>query len=114
VTVHVDAGDYVLLVIGGATAAALWAAIGLGVGAVVRNQIPTVVGIFVWVLFVENILIGSIPGVGKFAPAALGRAIAGDTNGTLHTPALGAVLLGLYAAAAITAGWFATTKRDFA
>jgi hypothetical protein len=114
VTVRFDAGDYALLIAGGAAAAALWAVIGLGVGAVVRSQVPTVVGIFVWVLFVENILIESIPSVGKFAPAALGRAIAGGTNGTLHTPALGAVLLALYAGAAIAAGWAATTRRDFA
>jgi ABC-2 type transport system permease protein len=80
----------------------------------VRSQVPTVWAIFVWVPFVENILTGSIPSVGKFAPAALGRAIAGDTNGTLHTPALGAVLLALYAGAAIATGWAATTRRDFA
>src|SRR5713101_9082447 len=71
VTVPADAGDYALLVAGGSIAAALWAVIGLGVGAVVRSQVPTVVGIFVWVLFVENILIGSIPTVRKYAPAAL-------------------------------------------
>jgi hypothetical protein len=102
------------LVVGGAVAAALWAVIGLGVGALVRSQVPTVVGIFVWVLFVENILTGSLPSVGKFAPAALGLAVAGATDNTLHTPALAAALLALYAAAAITVGWLATTRRDFA
>jgi ABC-type transport system involved in multi-copper enzyme maturation permease subunit len=114
VTIHVRAGDYVTLIIGGAIAAALWAVIGLGVGAVVRNQVPTVVGIFVWVLFVENILIASIPSVGKFAPAALGLALAGATENVLHTPALAGVLLALYAGAAIAIGWLATTRRDFA
>jgi hypothetical protein len=114
VTVQVDGGDYLLLVVGGAAAAALWALIGVGVGAVVRSQVPTVVGIFVWVLFVENILIGSIPAVGKFAPAALGRALAGATKSTLHTPALAVVLLAIYAGAAMAAGLLATTRRDFA
>jgi len=116
VTVRLDVGDYTLLIVGGAAAAALWAVIGLGVGAIVRSQVPTVVGIFVWVLFVENILTGSIPSVGKFAPAALGRAIAGAraTNGTLHTPALGAVLIALCAGAAIGAGWATTPQRDYA
>jgi ABC-type transport system involved in multi-copper enzyme maturation permease subunit len=114
VAINIHTGDYALLVAGGAAAAALWATIGLGVGAVVRNQVSTVVGIFVWVLFIENILIGSIPGVGKYAPAALGRAIAGATNNTLHTPALAVVLLAVYASAAIAAGWLATTRRDIA
>jgi ABC-type transport system involved in multi-copper enzyme maturation permease subunit len=114
VPINVRTGDYVVLVLGGAIAAGLWAVIGLGVGATVRSQVPTVVGLFVWVLFVEYILIGSIPSVGKFAPAALGRAIAGATNNTLQTPALGAVLLALYAGAAITLGWRITSRRDFA
>ena len=111
--VHVTAGDSALLVAGGAAAAALWSVIGLGIGAVVRSQVPTVVGIFVWVLFVENILIGSIPSVGKFAPGALARAIEGATDNTLHSPTLGVGLLALYAAAALAAGWLATTRRDF-
>jgi ABC-type transport system involved in multi-copper enzyme maturation permease subunit len=114
VPIHVATNDYILLIVGGAFAAALWAALGLGVGATIRSQVPTVVGLFVWVLFVENILVGSIPGIGKFAPAALGRALAGATNGTLRTPALGALLLSLYAAAAIGLGWRVTTRRDFA
>ena len=113
VALHVTMGDYVLLVAGGAGAAALWAVIGLGVGAIVRSQVPTVVGILVWVLFVENIL-GSLPSVGKFAPGALGRAIAGAANGTVSAPTLGFVLLALYAIASVTVGWVATDRRDFA
>ena len=114
VPLHVAAGDYVLLVAGGATAAALWAVIGLGVGAIVRSQVPTVVGLLVWVLFVENILVGSVPNVGKFAPGALGRAIAGASNGTVSAPAIGLALLALYAVASVTLGWVATNRRDFA
>jgi ABC-type transport system involved in multi-copper enzyme maturation permease subunit len=115
VTLNVHAGDYVLLVVGGAAAAALWAIIGLGIGAVVRSQVPAIVGMFVWVLFVENLLDGGFPAVGKYAPAALGRAIAGATgDGTLHTPALAASLLVGYAAVAVAAGWFTTTRRDVA
>lgn len=113
VGLQVTSGDYVLLVAGGAAAAALWAVIGLGVGAVVRSQVPVLVGILVWVLFVENILVGSVPSVGKFAPAALGRAIAGASNGAVNAPAAGAALLIFYAAVALTLGWAATTRRDF-
>jgi ABC-2 type transport system permease protein len=115
ITINVHASDYALLIVGGAAAAALWAIIGLGIGAVVRNQVPAIVGMFVWALFVENLLDGGFPTVGKFAPAALGRAIAGaTTDGTLHTPALAAVLLVVYAAIAIVAGWLITTHRDVA
>jgi ABC-type transport system involved in multi-copper enzyme maturation permease subunit len=114
VTINVGAADYAQLILGGAVAAALWAVIGLGLGAIVRNQVPVVVGILVWILFVENLLDGGFPAVGKFAPAALARSIGGATNNTLHAPALAALLLAAYAAAALYGGWFIFTRRDIA
>jgi len=114
IDVQVDGGDYALLVAGGAAAAALWAAIGVGIGAVVRNQVPTVVGISAWLLFVEGVLAGDALDLGasRFAPGAAAEALSGQDPGTLLAPALGAVLLALYAAAAAAAGWLATTRRD--
>jgi hypothetical protein len=113
-TIHLHGGDYAQLIAGGAAAAALWAAIGLGVGAILRNQVAAIVAIFVWVQIVENLLVDSVPSVSRFMPGALGQAITGQRTGTLHTPALGALLLALYAAGAVTVGTLATTRRDFA
>ncbi|MEO8425200.1 MAG: ABC transporter permease subunit, partial [Actinomycetota bacterium] len=62
IDVQLDAGDYVLLVLGSAAAAALGAAIGAGVGALVRNQVPTLIGICSWLLFVEGLLAGDVAG----------------------------------------------------
>ena len=45
VDVRLDAAGYAQLIGGGVAATALWAAIGVGVGAVVRHQAPTLVGI---------------------------------------------------------------------
>lgn len=112
--VTLDAGQYLLFLVGGAVAGALWGAVGLGVGALVRRQVPTVVGMTAWVLFVEGILVENAPGVGRFAPGALGQALAGLRPGTLLAPAAGVLLLAVYATAAVTAGWAATTRRDFA
>jgi ABC-2 type transport system permease protein len=112
-TVQVSAGDYLLLILGGGAAAALWAVMGLGVGALVRAQVPTIVALFAWLLFVEN-LFADLPSAHRFVPGALAQALAGQQHdGTLHTPALAAVLLALYAAAVIVAGSVATTNRDF-
>lgn len=112
VTVQLDSGNYVVLLVGGAAAASLWAVIGLGLGAIVRNQVAAIVGLCVWLLFIENLLVDSLPGVSRYAPGVLGRAITGQQAGTLHTPALAALLLVLYAAAAAAAGWPAITRRD--
>jgi ABC-2 type transport system permease protein len=113
--IRLNGGDYALFLAGGAAAAALWAAIGVGIGAVVRSQVPTVVGISAWLLFVEGLLVGDIADVadvGRFAPGALGMAASGQDPGTLVAPALGLLLLSLYAVAAAVAGWIATTRRD--
>jgi hypothetical protein len=113
--VRLDAGDYALLVAGGAAATALWAAIGVGVGAVVRSQVPALVGLCAWLLFVENLLVGDVAGVGevgRLLPGAAGKAIGGLHPDTLLPPAVGLVLLALYAAAAAVAGSLATSRRD--
>jgi hypothetical protein len=114
VTIRLDGGDYALLLAGGAAAAGLWAVIGLGVGAMVRNQVASIVGIFVWVQIVENLLVDSVPAVSRFMPGALAQAITGQPTGTLHSPAISALLLALYAAAAVAVGSLATARRDFA
>jgi ABC-2 type transport system permease protein len=115
IDVQLDGGDYALLVAGGAGAAALWAAIGVGLGAILRNQVPTLVGICAWLLFVEGLLVGDvadIADVGRFAPGALGEAISGQEPDTLLGPAVAAVLLFLYAVGIGIAGSLAITRRD--
>ncbi len=110
--VAVDSGDYVRLVIGGTVSAALWAIIGLAVATIVRTQVPTIVGLLVWVLFVEGTLVENAPSVGRFAPAALGQSISGLRPNTLLAPGLSFVFLVVYAGASLAAGTAATIRRD--
>jgi ABC-2 type transport system permease protein len=116
--VHIElgAGDYAQLLAGGALAGALFAAIGVGVGALVRNQVAAVAGITVWLLFLEPLLLGDVPGAAKYAPEASAGAIAGAIQSqiadTLIPPALGVLLLALYTALAGWAGALAITRRD--
>jgi ABC-type transport system involved in multi-copper enzyme maturation permease subunit len=116
--IHIElgSGDYAQLLAGGALAAALFAAIGVGVGAVVRNQVAAVVGLCVWLLFLEPLLLGDVHAVAKFAPGASAGAIAGAIQtqiaDDLVAPALGVLLLAAYAALASAVGSIATTRRD--
>jgi ABC-2 type transport system permease protein len=117
IDVELAAGDYALFVAGGAAAAALWAAIGVGLGAIIRNQVPTLIGICAWLLFVEGLLlgdVGAVGDVGPFAPGAAASALTGQDPGKLLAPAVGLVLLAVYAVAAAVAGSLATTRRDVA
>jgi ABC-2 type transport system permease protein len=116
IEIALSVGDYAQLLAGGALAAGLFAAIGVGVGALVRNQVTALVGLCVWLLFIESILIEDVPSVGKFAPGASAGAIAGaiqtQIGDDLLAPVLGVLLLAAYAAAASAAGSIATTRRD--
>jgi ABC-2 type transport system permease protein len=114
IDVRLDGSDLTLLIVGGAGAAALWAAIGVGVGAMVRSQVPTVVGIAAWLLFVEGLLAGDALDldVARFAPGAAAEAVSGQDPGTLLAPWTAAFVLLLYTGAAAAAGWAATTRRD--
>jgi len=116
--IALGAGDFAQMIAGGAAAAALWAAIGTGIGAIVRNQVGAVVGLCVWLLLVESILIGVVPNAAKFTPGASAGALAGMIqnagSSSLLAPAVGALLLILYATLAAGAGVLATERRDVA
>jgi ABC-type transport system involved in multi-copper enzyme maturation permease subunit len=117
IDLRLDGSDYALLVIGSAAAGALWAPIGVGVGALIRHQVPTVVGICAWLLFVEGLLAGDLVGLGdifKYLPGSAASAVSGQEPGTLLAPATGLVLLVAYAAVAGVAGALATSRRDVA
>jgi ABC-type transport system involved in multi-copper enzyme maturation permease subunit len=109
---QLTAGDYAQLLAGGAGAAALWAALGVGVGALVRNQVAVLVGLCAWMFLVESVTEGFVPGAARFMPGGLGLVLAGNSDEL--AAGVAALLLVLYAAAAAAAGWRATLRRDVA
>lgn len=115
IDVRLDGSEVVLLIAGGAAAAAFLAAIGVGIGALVRHQVPTMIGICAWLLFIEGLLVGDVAGirkVGKFAPGAAGQALSGQFPGVLLGVAAGGLLLAAYAIAAAFVGAIVTVRRD--
>jgi ABC-type transport system involved in multi-copper enzyme maturation permease subunit len=111
---QLTSNDYLQLLAGGTAAAALWALIGLGVGALVRNQVATLVGLCAWMLLIENLLLPFVPDAGRFTPGAAGLALAGSVADKLLTPAPAALVLILFALASAAGGWLATLRRDVA
>ncbi len=59
-------GDLLELTGLGALACALSAALGVAVGALIRNQVAAVVGALAWLFILESTLIGLVPSVGRF------------------------------------------------
>jgi ABC-2 type transport system permease protein len=105
-------GDYLQLLAGGAGASALWAVAGVGVGALVRNQVGALVGLCAWMFLVESTSESFVPDFGRLLPGGAGLALAGNTDEL--SAAVGTLLLVLYAAALAAAGWRATLRRDVA
>jgi len=109
-------GDIRLLFFGTVAMSALWAALGVGVGALVRNQVFALIGLLSWILMVEILLFQFVPEAARYAPGAAGTAMTGDTAGDssvhLLTAPTGALLLAVYAAALVVAGVLVTQRRD--
>jgi ABC-2 type transport system permease protein len=110
-------GQFTQLLAGGAVAAAAWAVIGVAVGALVRNQVATLVGLVVWLLFIEQTLGGLVPAAAKYSPGSSAGALAGailnQTSSYLLPPAIGALLAAAYIAATTAAALVSTARRDF-
>lgn len=107
-----------------ALAMAIWAAIGVGVGTLIPNQVAAVVAILAFTQFVEPILriglgaVDALAGAQKFLPGAAAEALAGSslysTTGMLDllSRAGGALVLAAYALAIGALGVATTLRRD--
>ncbi|MFB4315967.1 ABC transporter permease [Actinomadura sp. 21ATH] len=112
--------DDVPLILGGTVLAmALYALVGLGLGALIRNQIAAIIVAVGWVQLVEGIITVALPEVGQWLPAGAVRAITLSTSafggpGELATlPPWGGVLLLLaYGTAFAAIATVTTVRRD--
>jgi ABC-2 type transport system permease protein len=109
-------GDVLELIAGNAVASALFAAIGVGLGALIRNQVGAIIGALGWIFLVEPLLT-IIPGfedvIAKWFPSGAANQAAGtaeldDMLG--QVPA--ALLTAAYAAAFVAAGIVMMRRRD--
>lgn len=102
------------VLIGFALATSLYGMVGVGVGALVRNPTAAIIGVLVWSLMIEFLLLGSLPEVGKWLPGGANQSLAGSVTsggGLLPPWAGGLLLLGYVAAFAAVANRF-TVRSD--
>jgi ABC-2 type transport system permease protein len=109
-----DPEDAVRLVLGAGLGGAAFAAGGLAIGTIVRNQVPVVVGLLIWTLFIENLLRAGVTSIGRFAPGSLARAIAANGTGALDSPAVATIALFLAVAIVVQIARTTFTHRDIA
>lgn len=72
---------------------ALYAALGVALGALITNQIAAVVVGILWVLVLESLIGGLIPAVARWLPGGAAQAIVSSGSPDLLPPAAGALVL---------------------
>jgi ABC-2 type transport system permease protein len=116
---QLDSADVARIVAGGTIATALFAALGVGIGAVGRNQVGAIVAALCLLYAVEPLLT-FIPGLGdmvqKFGLGGLSSAASGTTGFQSKADLLGqapaALVLASYALVALVAGATLLRRRD--
>ena len=107
-----DANDVLLLVLGTIGMTALWAALGVGFGAVLRNQVFAVIALIVWTAVVNPIIDSAAPGAGRWTPIAASSSLTADPANYLLSPLGGGLLLLAYTAVFVVAGHLLVARRD--
>jgi ABC-2 type transport system permease protein len=112
-----DTSDLVAAIGGGILCSVLFCGIGVGLGAIIRNQVGAIIGVILWMLLVEPLL-GVIPGIGhaitKFGLGGASNAVSNLSSNQEHTltQAPGILLLVAYCAIFAALGTYLLRRRD--
>ena len=112
ITIVLNSSDVLLLTLGGLAGVALWGAIGVGVGAIIHNQVGAIITLLAWGLVVDNLLFGLVPSVGRFVPTRAADALMGLRVHHLLSPGIGAIVLIAWAAALVAIGIALSVRQD--
>jgi hypothetical protein len=101
------------VLLGAVLAAGLCGLVGVGLAALVRNQVAALVGVAVWVLLVEGLLMSLLntPSLGRWLPSAAAAALTNPGGAQLSRVA-GSLLLAGYALALALTGTRLVVRRD--
>lgn len=114
VDVNIFGGDVAVALFGGIAATILYAFVGVGVGALIRNQTTAVVAALIWVMVVEGLLVSSVPSIGRWLPGGAAAALSAASTGRGGLLPLwgGALLFAAYGLTFAAAGARFVIRRD--
>ncbi len=99
-------------VLGTIVGVVLWGGLGVGLGAILRNQVAAVIALLAWGFVIENPIFGLAPSVGRYGPEQAASALTGLTTRHLLSPVAGGAVLVAWVAALVAAGVVLTVRRD--
>jgi ABC-2 type transport system permease protein len=100
------------LIVGAIVGTALWGAIGVGLGAIVTNQVGAVIALLAWGFVVENLVFGFLPKIGRFLPVHSSDAMMGPIQDKLLPGDVGTLVTVAWALALAIAGVTLLKRRD--
>lgn len=112
IPVELGAGHLVWLMLGTPAMTAAWAALGVGLGAVLRNQVFAVIGLIIWTMVIDNLLRGLVPSIGGYTPVGASAALVADPADYVLPAAAGGLLLVGYLLALVASGAILVARRD--
>jgi ABC-2 type transport system permease protein len=101
-----------LLLLGTVAGSALWGGIGVGLGAILRNQVGAIISLLAWGFVAENLLFSFVPRIGHFGPVHAQDALIGLTTEHLLRATPGALVLAAWAAVVSLVGITLVVRRD--
>jgi ABC-2 type transport system permease protein len=106
--------DVSLVLLGVLLATSLYGSLGVGVGALIRNQVAAVVIALAWGFVVEGLLITLVPEVGRWLPGGAAAALTRKVNqsGELLPMWAGGLLFAAYASVFAAVGTRLMIRRD--
>jgi ABC-2 type transport system permease protein len=111
-----DSAEVLKLIAGNTAASALYTGIGIGLGALIRNQVGAIIGALGWIFLIEPLLT-LIPGfedfIARWFPTGAANALAGTaTNSDAFSQVPAGLVLLVYTALFVAAGLFVLRGRD--
>jgi ABC-2 type transport system permease protein len=100
------------LIVGAIIGTALWGAIGVGVGAILPNQVGAVISLLAWGFVVENLVFGFLPKIGRFLPVHASDSMMGPIQEKLLPGNAGTVIVVAWAAVLGIVGVALLKRRD--
>lgn len=102
------------ILLGAALGTAIYGVVGVGYGALVRNQVAAIVSALVWSTVADSLLVAFLPELGRWTPGGAAQALTSyEADGVELLPIWGgALLLTAYGVAFAAAGVRLTVSRD--
>jgi hypothetical protein len=97
---------------GGIASAALFAVLGVGIGALLRNQVVTIIAVLVVQTAVEPAILGASSGIGRLMPSIAAEGLRGFPAGDLLSAGPAAAVLAAWCALALAAGFVRVWRAD--